>query len=912
MQVCIKSASLTPFMSDHTQPTTETPLYDIEENYPRQLTSEEIGTIRSRTYGAAWEVMTGYKGTHLSGGMVVGDDEDVDETHDEGQPPPAEPVIRRREESWIEATRRQDQMKRQLHVSVRHINELLEIDDQVSGNPERGCKGINLPVRHIGQRGKHHAVIVTRNTWGSTPVEEDTELQERLKAQCTQPDADGTPVFDQAAYRTALRQYQRDHTHADLPVLGEDDRVDIFDANEEHIGSAVVREVIGDTVRLHFHSPVRLKKGCFLRKRSNRRALETYRDYVHAYCQKLQCTSQMTDRDGRPYWERSAGDDSYAMPVNTGGMGGMHRTTRGEYGDDDDRREMVNALRMSLPEQFFFSEEWTDSRTEAVRSTAYKNTLEDEDIPRKILDDDEQACAFTLGAMGHPCMLIQGPAGTGKTTVASLLTKHFQELRKKTLILSHSNRGLDVLLLAAQERGVKLHRGGTEVGACDRRLRDTFIRKGLVFPRRVEFLVPTFDREAFDAAQAAFDPDSGQPAPMRDDFVNMELDLQRWDTAWDLFEQQKEALLAKLEKEDGLVAGVTLNSLISDEIIQALNFDVVIVDEASKGFIYEFLPALKKAGKQIIFIGDHKQLGNITIPPLLKKRLEDPASQDETTEENAQTIYEEDTDFFEGGPFKFMAEQAIVPQVMLRTDRRSLKDLVRAVSFGAYDGKLKAGRKDHDDPENGGSLLWVDTSGRPDCGEVSAGVSRINPLEARLIARRLMDAFERGELSQGSFGVIAMYRAQVNQILRQARKTHPKRGGSREEFLAALKGNVATVDSFQGSERDTIYLATTRSNESGSVGFLDDVRRTNVAASRAGKNEIIYGNPKTLIEDNPDPASSAYFRVLYDICAQHGKIVSAFSTLPGQVRPEEQKKQTRNARWKRKRRAKRREDNGQQ
>ncbi|MDO8468680.1 MAG: AAA domain-containing protein [Candidatus Peribacter sp.] len=886
-------------MPETSSPTTEAPLYEIEENYPRQLTSVEIDAIRSHTYEEALHVMDG------------------------SAPPPwaeqtgaPEPVIRVHNESWDVAYRRHEAMRRQLNISVRHIDELLEIDDQVSGNVDRGTQGIRLPVLRLGQRGKHHAVIRTKNTWGSTPVEEDLELQERLKAQCTQPDAEGTPCLDQEAYRKALREYQRDHSNADLPVLGEDDRVDIFDAHEEHIGSAVVREVAGDTVRLHFHSPVRLRNGCFLRKRSNRRSLETYREYVHEYCQKLGCAGQMTTRAGEQSWPSDF--DENAEPTPKRKRRGMNNApAEDEYGRyshdqniygryDYDRHAFRGLHELSLPEQFFFSEENTGDRDETLRSFALGGLFEQEDIPREILDDAEQCSAFALGAMGHPCMLIQGPPGTGKTTVASLLAKRFQEEGKKTLILSHSNRGLDNLLKAARKKGVALHRGGTEESSCDRQLRDTFIRKGLKYPRRVEFLVPVFDHKTFEKAEQQHDPAPGGPALVREDFTHMELDKEQWNAAWDDFEQQKLELLSKLRKERGLTVGVTLNSLISDEIIQELDFDVVIVDEASKGFLYEFLPALKKAGKQIIFIGDHKQLGNIDIPPVLKKHLEDPAEQQEQpVGENPNTICEADTDTFEGGPFKYLAEQEAIPQVMLRTNRRSLKDLVRAVSWGSYGGKLKAGRRDHTNPENTGSLLWIDTSERPDRGETSSGVSRVNPLEARLIARRLMDEFERGELLQGEFGVIAMYRAQVNLILRQARKVHPKRGGIPAQFLETLRGNVATVDSFQGTEKKEIHMDAVRSNKEGTVGFLDDVRRTNVAGSRARDSLVVYGDRRTLINDNPDPESAAYFRVLYDICEQRGQIIRTFSTLPGQVRPEEQKNQSRNARWKRKRRAKR-------
>ncbi len=850
--------------------------FDIECNFPRQLSSEEIADTRQRTWHEAWRVIN-------RDFEPAGDASDADSA---GQFPFGEPIIQAREESWIEAEQRRQLMRKQLQVSIRHIDQSLELDAEICGDEDAGMQGVRLPVRRVRQQGKRHAVITTRNTWGSTALEEDPELEAHLRSRFTGVDAGGNTHFDEAGYARACAEYLRLHTGANVPVLNEEDRVDIFERDGTCIGSAVVREVGGDTVRLHLLSHVHMREGCFLRKKSNRRALEMYRKYTYDYCRKLQCEGTMVDRDGKLY--KWGYEDPEPKPYS-----------RWDFDDDD---YGYRSQQLTLPEEVFFGAEWNSQMTRSIQEQSWSRQFGAEDIPRAIVDDHEQCSAFALAAMGYPCSVIQGPPGTGKTTVASHLAQHFQRQGLKTLFLSHSNKGLDVLLAAARKKGVSVHRGGTEASVCDRGLQDVFIRRGLKHPRKTDFLVRVFDDQAF--AQAQSDAASaGQPLPREEEFFRLELDRSAWQEAWRQFEEQKKAIIEELKREKGLVAGVTLNSLISDEIIQALDFDVVIVDEASKGFLYEMLPALQKAGKQIIFIGDHKQLGNIDIPPHLKRFLEDGKHAPEAGVPPEELIGPEDVDMFEDGPFTIMAERSGIPQVMLRTNRRALRDLVRLVSHGGYGGKLKAGRVDREDPENSGTLVWVDTSQRADKAEVPAGVSKTNPLEARLIARRLAKDYRKGSIDPENFGVITMYRAQGALVHRKARGTRVPEGVSHDAFMDTLRGNIATVDAFQGSEKDRIYLGTTRSNPHGTVGFLDDVRRVNVAASRARDVLVIYGDRETLVDNNPDPESRAYFAVAYEICRQRGAIIHAFSQVSSQATPEQQKSQSHNARRNRARRA---------
>jgi len=848
---------------------------DVEFNLPRQLTTEEIDQARRSTLLEVYRIVS----PNL---LWQYQDDDAQES------PSAEPIVEEHEETQM----RRLLLERQLRVSLRHIDQQLELDTEICGNKDLGTLGVRLPVLNVRHHGKHHITIITRNAWGSTDYR-DPAMQRTLRERFTTTDAAGETHVDEEAYERTLASFLEDRVDAsaDMPVLNEEDYVDIFDQQGNFVGRAVVSDVAGNEVRLHLRSGVRLRTGFTMRKKSNRTALMEYKRCVQRTCGKLDCEETLKDRAGAAYqWGELAEEDDAPY--------------RDPYGSMYTYDRLVQ--RLSLVEEAFFGTN-PDEVERRTRNQAYDRSFSPQYIPRTIVDDPEQCAAFGLGAAGHPCYLIQGPPGTGKTTVASHLTRHLQQQGLKTLILSHSNRGLDVLLLAARKCGARVHRGGTEMGVCDRELHDTFIRRGLAHPHRSDFLVSSFDEEDFSAAQARHAQDPTVAAPRREDYVSYTLDSKAWKEAWREFDAQKRMILEELQQESGLVAGVTLNSLISDEIIQELDFDVVIVDEATKGHLYEFLPALAKAGKQIIFIGDHKQLGNMDLPPHLKRFLEDNGARDPLTAPRRDRWWEgigpQDVAAYERGLFTLLAEQTDIPQVMLRTNRRSLPAIVELVSKTAYDGKLKAGRIDHTNPENIGELVWVDTSTRPDRIEQRSGTSKVNPLEARLVARRLHRDFRKGHIGgESSFGVITMYRPQGKKIREQARKIPIADPAERDAYLKCLAGNISTVDAFQGSQRAHIYMATTRSNDQEAIGFLDRVERGNVGCSRAEDSLVIYGDKATLIDNNPDPESRAFYAIAYECCKTHGRVVDAFSDVPVNVKPEEQKSQTHNAKRQRARR----------
>ena len=849
------------------------PQYEIEQNFPRQLDSAEIRRVRWQAWDEARSLfdMPDFDPREM-------EDEPIAENA--GGLPFGEPVIDVSDEDEGGNFLHYDGARKQMELSLRHLDQMRETDALICGDAELRKPGMRLPVLRVKQRGTHEAVVVTKNFWGSTDYSGE-EGEKDLRRQFTRI-VMGQPCVDEEKFQKALAEFRsrEPDTSADMPVLNEEDRVEILDADGETVGTGVVRDVEGNTVRLHLHSGLRLRPGFSLRKRSNKRALTAYKRVVFEYCADLGYATDVADKNGEPY----------------------------EWGDT---QEGYRGDNLTVPEEMFFGSAQPDDVKKKADAEFSRRRFYPDSIPRELLDDAEQSSAFALGASGYPAFIIQGPPGTGKTTVASHLVRHLQKSGLRTLVLSHSNKGLDVLLRACMDKGAGVHRGGTEAGVCHRELRDVFIRKGLKHPHRADFLTEETDHAGLQEARRRFESGERETEPNAEEFRHRVLDKEAWRRARAEFEIRKQQLIENLSVTSGLVAGVTLNSLLSDEIIQALEFDVVIVDEASKGYIHEMLPALKKAGKQIIFIGDQMQLGNPELPNHLKKFMEDSKLQPAWGEEAPKKrIGEREVAAFDDGIFAALTQSSLLPRVMLRTNRRSLENIALLVSHAGYKSKLRAGRQDHRNPENKGRLVWVDTAMRPDKGEISAGVSKVNPTEARLLARRFLRDFKRGRLDPKSVGVISMYRAQGNRIREQAGKLHETEASVREECMRLLRRSVATVDAFQGSQAKSIYLSTVRSNQEGKIGFLDNVRRVNVAASRAQDALVIVGDSSTLIDNNPDPESRAYFEVMYEVCRQRGEIISLFSDLPSAIKPEELKSQTHAARRNRARRAWRRKSAG--
>jgi hypothetical protein len=287
------------------------------------------------------------------------------------------------------------------------------------------------------------------------------------------------------------------------------------------------------------------------------------------------------------------------------------------------------------------------------------------------------------------------------------------------------------------------------------------------------------------------------------------------------------------------VVGATCIGTDTSALISDLEFDLAIVDEAGQISTPNLLVPLVRAHRAML-VGDHKQL-----PPYLDEDVR--AGMAELGANSALTT--EDlpaaTDLLAKSGFELLFPRAGRDNsVVLRTQRRMPAPIAEFVSATFYDGQLRTAYA------GGGAgtvfaspFAMVDTSDRApaDRGETAmsgvAGAHRHgyrNSLEAGIIAS-LVRALE---LQYRDWAVIVPFNAQKELVVQRLEAVL---GSS-----SRIRDNVGTVDSFQGGERDLILFGFTRSNPRGDIGFLRELRRFNVAITRAKRQLVLVGDLSTL------------------------------------------------------------------
>lgn len=277
-----------------------------------------------------------------------------------------------------------------------------------------------------------------------------------------------------------------------------------------------------------------------------------------------------------------------------------------------------------------------------------------------------------------------------------------------------------------------------------------------------------------------------------------------------------EAYLAeKVLRQADVVCGTLVGC--DDRRLWAMNFDVVVVDEAAQALPPATLIALRRAPR-LVLCGDPHQL-----PPTVKSRDGKPL--ENTLLERLIAAHPEHT-------------------TMLEVQHRMHETIMSAGNERFYEGKLQA----HPDVaqvtlEGIRPWLWVDTAG---CGfeesRSEEGGSVRNEEEARFVLDRAADWLRLHP--DMSLGVVAPYSAQV-ELLREGWHSRVVAG----EIPSGADVTVHTVDGFQGQERDGMIVSMTRSNDRGEVGFLSESRRMHVAQTRARKACMLVGDSATLSQD---------------------------------------------------------------
>ena len=404
--------------------------------------------------------------------------------------------------------------------------------------------------------------------------------------------------------------------------------------------------------------------------------------------------------------------------------------------------------------------------------------------------------------------IVHGPPGTGKTT--TLVEAIYETLHRENqvLVCAQSNTAVDWIAEKLVDRGVNVLRIGNPTRVNDKMLSFTYERRFENHPLYPELwsIRKNLRELGSRARRGSYDEREGVRSRMsrlRDRATALEIQI-------------------NAELFDG--AHVIASTLVSSNhrLLNGRRFGTLFIDEAAQALEAACWIAIRKADR-VVLAGDHCQL-----PPTIK-------------------CYEA----ARGGLERTLMEKVVSnkPAVvsLLKVQYRMHEEIMKFPSQWFYNGELEAasevryrGILDWDTP-----IHWIDTS-EMDFKEEFVGETfgRINKAEADLLLSELKIYINRISGNRIleekiDFGIISPYKAQV-QYLRNKIKADASLKPYRSLFT------VNTVDGFQGQERDVIFISLVRANEEGQIGFLNDLRRMNVAITRARMKLVILGEAETL------------------------------------------------------------------
>ncbi len=402
--------------------------------------------------------------------------------------------------------------------------------------------------------------------------------------------------------------------------------------------------------------------------------------------------------------------------------------------------------------------------------------------------------------------IVHGPPGTGKTT--TLVEAIYETLHRENqvLVCAQSNMAVDWISEKLVDRGVSVLRIGNPSRVNDKMLSFTYERRFESHPDYPQlWSIRKAVRELYSQLRKASNRES----------VRTKINSLK-DRATDLEIRINESLFSEARVIACTLAGS------ANRVLVGQKYGTVFVDEAAQALEAACWIAIRKADR-VILAGDHCQL-----PPTVK-----------CVEAARQGL----------GHTLMQAVVKNKPDAvsLLKVQYRMNDAIMRFSSDWFYGGMLQSAPEvryrsilDFDTP-----IEWVNTEGM-DCNEEFVGDSygRINKAEAELSVGQLKNYItkigrERFLEERIDVGLISPYKAQV-QFLRQLLK--------KDSFFKPYRSaiTVNTVDGFQGQERDVILISLVRANEEGQIGFLNDLRRMNVAITRARMKLIILGDASTL------------------------------------------------------------------
>lgn len=485
--------------------------------------------------------------------------------------------------------------------------------------------------------------------------------------------------------------------------------------------------------------------------------------------------------------------------------------------DETSYRTMFDALdrvirskgRLGYLRELFYSRLKPESYTFAPMHFPYLNKTQEEAVNRVLWAKD--------------VAVVHGPPGTGKTT--TLVEAIYETLRREpqVLVCAQSNMAVDWISEKLVDRGVPVLRIGNPTRVNDKMLSFTYERRFEAHP----------DYELLWAIRKAI-RQLREHRKRGDEKYHQKLNRLK-----DRANELEIRINAQLFSEARVIACTLVGS--AHRLLDGQKFGTVFIDEAAQALEAACWIPIRRCSR-VILAGDHCQL-----PPTVKSIAALKAGLGKTLMER-------------------IVEQKPEVVTLLKMQYRMNEEIMRFSSDWFYGNLVESAPEvkfrsilDLDLP-----MTWVDTSkfDIPDDCDVSfkeefvgESFGRINRAEAELTLLALEQYFEKiGKTrvlnERLDVGVISPYRAQVQYLRRLLKK---------REYFKPFRNliSVNTVDGFQGQERDIILISLVRSNDEGQIGFLRDLRRMNVAITRARMKLIILGDATTMVRH-------PFYRKLYE------------------------------------------------